>query len=492
MEPDPAREQSLLSRASGALAWSFVNTVVARLGVLGIGIALARLLGPQEFGTYAVALIALMAVLSFNELGVSLAIVRWPSEPGAIAPTVNTISLIASAIIAAVTYVLAAPFAAAMGEPGATTVVQLLGLSVILSGAVAAPAAILQRQFKQSTRMLIDQVTVWVGAITSISLAIAGTGAMSLAIGRIAGAGIGAVLFITLCPEPYRIGLNRSQVGPLLKFGLPLAGASMVVFAIGFADQIVVGRMLGPVALGFYVLAFNLSQWPVNVFSQPLRNVAPATFARLQHEPEAMRSAFRGIVGLLAAVTFPVCLLLSGAAEPIIGFVYGGEWAPAAAVLAWLGVLAAFKILYELAYDYLVVIGASRAILALQLATLASLVPAVIVGVHLSGIAGAAAAQVAVAAGVMLPLYVVLFARAGLHPRRLLGRVWLPALGAASVGLSALGISEVLPSDLFACVAAGVITLIALAGLIFRDRAELRRLRGGTWGSPVAAGGAGA
>jgi len=187
MEPDPAREQSLLSRASGALAWSFVNTVVARLGVLGIGIALARLLGPQEFGTYAVALIALMAVLSFNELGVSLAIVRWPSEPGAIAPTVNTISLIASAIIAAVTYVLAAPFAAAMGEPGATTVVQLLGLSVILSGAVAAPAAILQRQFKQSTRMLIDQVTVWVGAITSISLAIAGTGAMSLAIGRIAG-----------------------------------------------------------------------------------------------------------------------------------------------------------------------------------------------------------------------------------------------------------------------------------------------------------------
>jgi PST family polysaccharide transporter len=492
MEPDAAREQKLLSRASGALAWSFVNTVVARLGVLGIGIALARLLGPQEFGTYAVALIALMAVLSFNELGVSLAIVRWPGEPGAIAPTVNTISLIASSIIAAVTFVLAAPFSAAMGEPDATSVVQLLGLSVILSGAVASPAAILQRQFKQNTRMLIDQVTVWVGAITSISLAIAGTGAMSLAVGRIAGATIGAVLFVKLCPEPYRIGLDRGQVKPLLKFGLPLAGASMVVFAIGFADQIVVGRMLGPVALGFYVLAFNLSQWPVNVFSQPLRNVAPATFARLQHEPEAMRSAFRGIFGLLAAVTFPVCLLLSGAAGPIIGFVYGADWAPAAAVLAWLGALAAFKILYELAYDYLVVIGASRAILALQLATLASLVPAVIVGVQVSGIAGAAAAQVVVAAGVMLPLYVVLFSRAGLHPRRLLGRIWIPLLGAATVFVSALAISEVLASNLFACIAAGVIALLALAGLVFRDRAELRRLRGGTWTSPVAAGGAGA
>ena len=489
---DEARESSLLSRASGALAWSFVNTVVGRLGVLGIGIALARLLGPEEFGTYAVALIALMAVLSFNELGVSLAIVRWPGDPKAIAPTVNTISLIASIIIAAATYVLAAPFASAMGEPDATPVVQLLGLSVIISGAVASPAALLQRQFKQNTRMLIDQVTVWTGAVTSISLAIAGSGAMSLAIGRIAGATIGAVLFIRLSPERYRLGLDRGQVGPLLRFGLPLAGASMVVFAIGFADQIVVGRMLGPVALGFYVLAFNLSQWPVNVFSQPLRNVAPATFSRLQHEPEAMRSAFRGIVGLLAAVTFPVCLLLSGAAGPIIGFVYGGEWAPAASVLVWLGILAAFKILYELAYDYLVVIGASRAILALQVITLATVVPAVIIGIELSGISGAAAAQVAVAAGVMLPLYVLLFARAGLQPARLLGRIWLPLLGACSVFVSALGISEVLPSDLFACVAAGVIALLALAGLVFRDRAELRRLRGGSWGSPVAAGGAGA
>jgi O-antigen/teichoic acid export membrane protein len=492
MDDGDARERSLLGRASGALAWSFINTVVGRLGTLGIGIALARLLGPQEFGTYAVALIALMAVLSFNELGVSLAIVRWPDDPAAIAPTVNGISLIASTLIAGLTYVLAGPFASAMGEPDATGVVQLLGLSVIISGAVASPAALMQREFKQNTRMVVDQVTVWVGAITSITLAVLGTGAMSLAIGRIASATIGALLFLKFSPEPYRIALNRKHVGPLLRFGMPLAGASLVLFAIGFTDQIVVGRMLGATALGFYVLAFNLSQWPVTVFSQPLRNVAPATFARLQDQPETMRSAFRSIIGLLAAVAFPVCLLLSGAAGPIVGFVYGSAWADAASVLVWLGVLAAFKILYELAYDYLVVIGASRAILALQIVTFVTLIPALIVGVNLSGISGAAAAQVAVAAVIMLPLYVVLFARAGLRPGRLLARIWLPVVIAIGVGLSALGISELLPSNLAACVLAGTLTLLALAGLIHRDRAELRRLRGGTWGNAVASGGAGA
>ena len=225
------------------------------------------------------------------------------------------------------------------------------------------------------------------------------------------------------CPLP--LGLIEVELRPLLRFGLPLAGSSIVVFVITFADQVVIGRMLGATALGFYALAFNLSTWPVTVFSQPLRMVAPATFSRLHHEPEAMHSAFRSLLGLLAAVASPVCLVLSGAAGPMIGIVYGGAWAPAAVALVWLGVLAAFKILYELAMTTSSCSGPdgdSRD--ADRDARL--FVLALIVGVMSDGIAGAAAAQVVVGAAVVLPLYTLLFARAGLRPRRLLGRLWLP------------------------------------------------------------------
>jgi PST family polysaccharide transporter len=191
-----------------------------------------------------------------------------------------------------------------------------------------------------------------------------------------------------------------------------------------------------------------------------------------------MRSALRSIVGLLAAVTFPVCLVLAGAAEPLIRFVYGEAWTPAASALAWLAVLAAFKILFELAYDYLVVVGAGRSILGLQLITLAALVPAVYVGTKSSGISGAAAAQVAVSACVALPLYLVLFHRTGVSPWKLLGRTWLPALSAAFVGASALAIARALPSDIVAIMLAGAVGLVALAGLLYRDRGEIQQLRG--------------
>jgi O-antigen/teichoic acid export membrane protein len=471
-------ETQLVSRAPRALALSFINGIATRLGTLGIGIALARVVGPEEFGIYAVALLALTAALSFNELGVSLAIVRWPDDPRAIAPTVATISLVASATIAAVGYLLAPSFATAMGEPAATDVVRVMALSVLVSGAVATPAALMQRQFMQEKRMLVDQVNTWGGAITSLLLALSGMGAMSLAIGRITGSAAAMILFVRFSPQPFRLGLDRAVVGRLLRFGVPLAGASIVVFAIGFSDQLVAGRVLGSTALGFYVLAFNLSSWPVQMFSLPLRSVAPPTFARLQHEPEAMRRTFRSIVGLLAAVTFPVCLLVAGAAEPLIRFVYGESWTPAASALVWLGILAAFRILFELAYDYLVVVGVSRSILVLQLVTLAALVPALIVGAEAFGISGAAAAQVVVAGCVALPLYLLLFHRAGVPARNLLGRLWLPVLIAGGVGLSALGLASALPSDIAAIVLAGVVALVALAGLVYRDRDELQRLRG--------------
>src|SRR4051812_14589333 len=153
MEPEDGGQTANLHRAPHALVWSFLNTAATRLGTVGIGIALARVVGPEEFGTYAVAFIALTAALSFNELGVSLAIVRWPGDPRVIAPTVTTISLIASTIIAVAGFLLAPAFANAMGEPDATHVTQLLSLSVIVSGAVATPAALMQREFMQQRRL---------------------------------------------------------------------------------------------------------------------------------------------------------------------------------------------------------------------------------------------------------------------------------------------------------------------------------------------------
>jgi PST family polysaccharide transporter len=451
--------------------------VVGRLGTLAIGIALARILGPAEFGTFAVAMVALLAMLSFNELGVSLAIVRWPGDPREIAPTVATISVLSSCLIYVGCLLGAPAFATAMGDPQAAGVVQLLALNVVINGLVATPAALLQRHFRQDRKMIADQVNNWLGAVVSIALAVVGWGAMSLAVGRIAGSLASGVLFVIFSPEPLRFGFDPGAARRLLRFGLPLAGSSVIVFAVANVDQLVVGNVLGATALGFYVLAFNLSQWPVSVFSQPVRSVAPAAFARLQDDPPTMRRAFLSTSRLLTGVTLPICLLMSGAAEPLIRFVYGPAWAPAAQALRWLAVLGGLRILFELIYDYFVVLARSRVVFTIQLVWLVALVPALIFGAHMAAIPGVGAAQLAVAALVVLPLYLRELAGVGIGVRAVLARIGPPALLAAGIGLFAAFAGRVISLDVLALGLAGAVTLVTLGLLVHRMRGTVAELR---------------
>src|SRR6266851_7297360 len=120
-----ADQGTLAGRASRALGWNFTSNALGRLGTMGVGIVLARLLGPHAFGTYAVAWVALLAVLSLNDLSVSLAIVRWPGDPAEIAPTVTTIAVTGSAAMYAVCFFGAPGYASAMGAPAAAGVIRV-------------------------------------------------------------------------------------------------------------------------------------------------------------------------------------------------------------------------------------------------------------------------------------------------------------------------------------------------------------------------------
>lgn len=476
MTTDPP-EGSVTRRASRAFGWSFGNSIAARLGTLAIGIALARVLGPDEFGIFAIATVTLLAVLSFNELGVSLAVIRWRDAPATIAPTINTIAVVSSAVLTAAMFFGAPWISTMLGDVKATPVVQVLAVSILLNGLVATPAAILQREFMQKQRTIADQVNTWLGAGLSLVLALFGWGAMSLAIGRLVATIVFGILIIYWSPVPYRFGWDRAIVGRLFRFGLPLAASSIVVFASGYADQMIVGSMLGAQALGFYVLAFNLASWPVSIFSQPLRAVAPAAFSALKSEPERMRRNFSRVLAILSCVAVPACLAISGASEPVIEVVYGSTWLPAASVLLWMAAFAALKIWFELAYDYLVVQGKSGVVLLIQACSFAVALPAMLFVVGTYRESGVAAVQFAVALVVVAPLYLLSLHRIGIRARSVLAAIALPSLAGVLVWAAGWGAGHVIEIPFFAAATAGLIAIAVIGALAWWQRDNLRLLR---------------
>jgi O-antigen/teichoic acid export membrane protein len=456
-------------RVIGGVGRFFLDAASARFGTLVIGLVLARMMTPREFGAFGVAVLALLAVQSIGQLEVGSALVLWRGAPEKVAPTVTTISLLSSSAIYAACYAGAPAFADTMGTPAAAHVIRIMALNVVISGLVAAPRAMLQRRAPQ-LRVMVEQVDNWVGVAVTIWLAATGHGLMSLAVGRIAGSAASAILFTAFSPRALRIGFRPRSVGPLLRLALPFAASAALAFGITNTDQIVVGHMMRAASLGYYVLALCLASWPATMFSQPVRDAAPVAFAKFRRGPQVVGSAFMSSANLLASATLPACVLISVSAAPLIQLVYGPAWAPAARVLVWLAPLATLRVFYALANDYFAVLASSRRGLIFQLIWLVSLVPSLVEGASTHGILGVAVVQVGVAVLFLVPWYLTELKPLAIWPRAPAARLGTPVAAAAAVGLIAFGAQRLVMNDRLDLAIGGGAALAAMGLLIFRMR----------------------
>jgi O-antigen/teichoic acid export membrane protein len=469
-----AAAQPLGAQARRALGWSMLNNVVGRAGTTLMGIVLARILVPEDYGVYAVALVALNALLSMNELGVSLAIIRWPKDVSRIAPTVMTLALGFSAALWIITFFAAPAIADALNAPAATPILRVLTASILIDAATAVPAALMTRDFMQRERMIVDTAGFLVASATAIALAVAGQGAWSLVWSVLLGNIVNGAFILWYAPHRHRPGFKRDIARELLAFGLPLALASLLVFALLNAGYVIVGAELGPKQLGFYLLAFNLSTWPVNMFSTPARRISLPLFARLNAGETEASAAFAPVCSMLLLVTLPACLLLAVFAEPIIRVVYSDKWLPAAHALPWLMVLALTRVLGELAYDFLVALGASRSNLVVQALWLGALVPACLLGVQLGGIQGVAIANAAVAVGVVVPAYAVVLRRAGVSLRTMAAELSRPLTGGLLAGAAGLAVVLLVPGRIVQLAVGAACVALVYVVVVYPMRAVLR------------------
>jgi PST family polysaccharide transporter len=165
------------------------------------------------------------------------------------------------------------------------------------------------------------------------------------------------------------------------------------------------------------------------------------------------------------------------ASAPVVHLLYGSEWTAAGPVLAWLALLGALRILFELIYDYFVVLANTRVVFTVQVVWLLALLPAVYLGVQAAGPAGAAVAQFAVGALVVLPVYLYELNRTGIAPVAVGARVVWPLAGAAAAGAVAAVATRAIAVDLVALSVVAAGGLAAIGILVYRRRAVLASLR---------------
>jgi O-antigen/teichoic acid export membrane protein len=228
----------------------------------------------------------------------------------------------------------------------------------------------------------------------------------------------------------------------------------------------VVGNILGPTQLGIYVLAFNLSGWPVNAFSNTVRAVSLPAFSELRSDPLRHQASFGQALGMLFVLVVPVSVLLGTLGLPLVRFVYGERWIDAAAPLAFLACVGASRVALELAYDFLVSAGEGDAALGLNILWLVTLIPTLIVCAHVGGITGVAAGHVIALVLVVVPSHLRVLRRLGVTTASIVRPILRPLAGGAVMVAVVAWTAHVLSGDFVRLAGASLLGMVAYGAIV--------------------------
>lgn len=367
------------SRGVRALRWNYLGNGLRVLSQFLIGVVLARLLGPAEFGTVAMAglMVGMGALLA--DLGFGVVLVQRAAITEEDVQFVATMQVAGGALLSAALWAASPWLAAWFHQPEGAPVFRAMSAMFVLQAFGLTPMALLRRELDFRGAQLVT-VASYLGGylLVGVPLAAAGAGAWSLVAAQL----VQSALASALALGRRRVALRPRWRAPspgLLAFGAKVIGANLANWGLANADAVVVGRALGATELGLYGRAMAVVLSPMSALTASLQGVLFAASARAQEDPGRLRRAWLGATSAVAVAAMPVFVTVAVVPETVVGGVYGEGWAAASAVLVPLALAMPIMAVMSLAGPVLTAVGRVGLELRAALGALALLVPAVVV-----------------------------------------------------------------------------------------------------------------
>lgn len=330
-EPSPAEPRRSLWQA---VARSVRDNVIAEFVVqavrLGGFVLLARALSPDQFGIFRVLLVASVLTTLSNDAGIPDALVQRKAITAAHEATAWWLSMLAALGAALILYVTAPLIAAAMDMPGLTSGARLLCLPILLDATAVVPSARLRRNLDFSALAAADVLAEIAFVVVALLVVWRRMPAWSLPGGLAARFAVHALAIWAADPHLPRGWPTRSAARDFARFSITAWGSRIVYVLSSNADYLLVGRLLGSTALGFYSMAWDLLRFVPDRLHRVAGRVTFPAFCQLQGDREALARAYLDFFDYMARVVLPIVVCAVIAAPDILRTIYGPQWVPSA------------------------------------------------------------------------------------------------------------------------------------------------------------------
>jgi O-antigen/teichoic acid export membrane protein len=193
------------------------------------------------------------------------------------------------------------------------------------------PDTLLQRRLRFRTKLLPDISRNFIKGVISIVLAAAGFGVWSLVWGQIAGIFTGTVLAWVLAGWKPTWRFNAIATRAIAIYGFHIVMIEVLGVFRNSVDYLLVGRILGAAALGYYTLSFRIPELLIRSVNNAIGAVSLPALASMQSDAGRLHSFYFGYIRYLSMFTFPVGVGLAMTAPLFIPLFLSETWGPAIA-----------------------------------------------------------------------------------------------------------------------------------------------------------------
>jgi len=301
-------------------------------------VIIGRILVPSDFGLMGIALLAMSAIETFSQTGYKEALIQKKEDIHGYLNVAWTVMIIRGAAIFILMVFLASYISSFFHTPEVKPLIQLLGFVFFLRAFHNIGVIFFRKELDFHKVFIYRFLGISTNFIVAVSAAFILKNVWALVLGLLAENVISLIVSYFIHPYRPRLSKDFKKAQELFGFGKWILGSSILIFIGKHIDDIFVGRVLSAPALGFYQMAYRISNMLETEITQVISSVAFPAYAKIQTQKQRVQKAYFRIMRLTMAITIPLAVGMVLLAPEFTMIFLGEKWMPMVIVMQLLAV----------------------------------------------------------------------------------------------------------------------------------------------------------
>ncbi len=357
----------LKSKTISGIKWSAIDRFTSSAVQFVIGIIIARLLQPSDYGLIGMLAIFIALSQTIIDGGFSQALMQKKDTNPQDYSTVFILNITISFFLYVILYITSPFIATFYNEPLLENLAKVTGLNFIINAFAIVQTALLSKKLDFKTQTKVSFISSICSGIIGILLAYYGFGVWALVAQTLSKNIINAILLWILSQWKPNFVFSKNSFLKLFGFGSKVMLSSILTVIFDNLYLLSIGKFYSAKELGFYTRANQFQQFPVSTITAILQRVFLPAFSHIQDEDERLINAYRKFIKFTAFVIFPVMFGLGAIAKPMVLIVLTEKWLPIVPMLQLMILYGAFYPIQALNLHILNVKGRSDLFLYIEI-----------------------------------------------------------------------------------------------------------------------------